>query len=238
MYLWYSISDFPQGLQANGKVLSANESSQEVLKIKFEKLVSSVCSYFKGNEATFEKVLSELHSIKDFFSDTDMTRLKVEKSPEEIMNILGNYWDFVNSNLLKIVINKSDNDELKKEMSEYSLALDSLPVSLLVTKDDPPSNFSLISTNLHVEVASTYNYRKFNESLQALKHERKALRVERIDVQMGIAMLSYPRKRIPIILDVIKRHPQVCLIDVMNLTVWYYYPCVARHYLRPDPCVG
>ena len=183
---------------------------QQNLKNQLERLISTVNNYLKGSISEFTKVQSEICSIKEYFTPLELTRLR-QADPETTMEVLGKYLDFVNYSILKLVIDMCDNEELQKEMDAYTDALHNVSLKILVTKEHPPSNFSVVVTDFNTDFSVIHIHQLFEyqqKLLEAWKLEKIALRIERVDPEEGIAMLSVPRQYVPMIVDVLKC-PQV-----------------------------
>lgn len=197
--------------------LTGKESMKcrELLQADFKKLVLRVSHYFKSNEMMLKEIQLEVCSIKEFFSIVDLTKLEQAESADEIIDILEKYWDFINYSLLKLVIEKCGNEELQKKLSDYIIALENSPLTTpLVTKENPPPNFSLVVTDFHFNVGTTYDHKMFDESYwqmiqEAWNLERMKLRLEKVDLEAGTVTLSFPCQYVPSLLDLLKPQ-QVC----------------------------
>ena len=196
--------------------LDFDESSilcEQNLKNQLDRLTSTVNNYLKVNISEFAKVQSEICSIKEYFTPNELTRLRLA-DPETAMEILGKYLDFINYNILKFVIDVCGNEELQKEMDAYIDALHHLSLITLVTKQHPPSNFSVVVANLSTDFCVIHIHRLFEyrqKLLEAWKLEIIALRIEKVDTDEGIAMLSFPRQYVPMIVDILNS-PQVYIV--------------------------
>ena len=188
----------------------------------FEELLLETYDYLASG---FTKLLQLLNSIEDFFSSVEQAQLKESKTTSDIFEILQNYWDFVNYHLLKFILEHSGNENLQRKMEAYVNALFNLPINtMLVTKESPPSTYSVVVITLSVDHSTMYTLSDFQicqETLQEalqLKFGGMALRTETINLQAGVAKLSLPRQYVPQLLDLCKRI-QVCVCMILRLVL-------------------
>lgn len=158
----------------------------------------------------FHKLHQEVCSIRGLFSPNKQKKLKEAESTKDMFDILGEYWDFINYRLLKFVIDKSGSKEIQKMMEAYICALYNFPVTTLVVKENPPSDFSVVETTLQVvstnQSCTLHDFESHRRKLQeAWKLESMALRTEKVDIEQQFALLSLPRQYVPHILDLLPR---------------------------------
>ena len=202
----------PIGFQLDVKSVSTRDEYFQIFKDKFNEIVSRTYDYLASG---FAKLLQQVILIEGLFSSGEQAKLKEANTIADIFEVLENYWDFINYSLLKFILDQCCNEELQKQMDAYIDALFKLPITtILVTKENSPSSFSLIVITLSVDTTTTYTLWHFEIYRQKLQEALQlgggmALRTESINLEDRVAVLSLPHRYIPHLLD-LHKHIQVC----------------------------